>query len=374
MSELLSIIVPVYNEEATVGAVIERLLAIELPVAREILVVNDGSTDGTRARARCAADRGDRLRIVHAPANGGKGRAIRTGFEQARGTIVAIQDADLELDPAELGVAGAADPGGRDAGGLRLAVPARRLRGAPWLTVAANRFLTGLTNVLYGSRLTDMETCYKVMRTEVARAFAARGEPLRHRAGDHRQAAARRASASSNCRCASSREAARRARRSAGATASRPLSCSPGIGFADVAALAAALGRRGGGRRVWRHSGVVEGTWAVGGSDSSCYALDGRRVCAGEVQPLPDLWRSRRPGPTRRGRLRRPASSRRPSAPARRRQSARRASRCCSRRSLAGRTDGHLSRDAALPARLLVWLTFIFGRRLAGRSPAPRPP
>ena len=69
---------------------------------REILVVNDGSTDGTRARARRAAAARDMLRIVHAAMNGGKGRAIRTGFEQARGTIVAIQDADLELDPAEI--------------------------------------------------------------------------------------------------------------------------------------------------------------------------------------------------------------------------------------------------------------------------------
>ncbi len=168
MSELLSIVVPVFNEEATVGAVINRLLAIDLPVAREILVVNDGSTDGTRRVLDALPPAGDTLRMVHAPTNGGKGSAIRTGFEQARGTIVAIQDADLELDPAELGklvapiLAGESQAvyGSRFMGGSQ---------GAPLKTFVANRFLTGLTNVLYGSNLTDMETCYKIMRTDVAR-------------------------------------------------------------------------------------------------------------------------------------------------------------------------------------------------------------
>ncbi len=170
MNELLSIVVPVYNEESTVGAVVERLLSIDLPVAREILVVNDGSTDGTRRVLDALPARVDLLRIVHAPVNAGKGRAIRTGFAHARGTIVAIQDADLELDPAELGalvqpiLAGEAKAvyGSRFMNGAQ---------GAPFISVAANRFLTGLTNVLYGSRLTDMETCYKVMRTDVAQAL-----------------------------------------------------------------------------------------------------------------------------------------------------------------------------------------------------------
>jgi glycosyltransferase involved in cell wall biosynthesis len=169
--ELLSIIVPVFNEEATVRAVIERLLTISLPVDREIVVVNDGSTDGTRGVLDAVPPAGDRLRIVHAPVNGGKGRAIRTGFEQARGTIVAIQDADLELDPAQLGSLVMPILSGETA-----AVYGSRFlngsQGAPIVTVAANRFLTGLTNVLFGSSLTDMETCYKVMRTEVARSLA----------------------------------------------------------------------------------------------------------------------------------------------------------------------------------------------------------
>ena len=171
MSELLSIVVPVYNEEKTVGAVIEALLAIDLPIAREVLVVNDGSTDGTRAVLDGLPDQRDRLHIVHAAANGGKGTAIRIGFEQARGTIVAIQDADLELNPAQL--ASLVAPILR--GDTAVVYGSRFLRGtpsgAPWASVAANRFLTALTNVLYGSRLTDMETCYKVMRTDVARAL-----------------------------------------------------------------------------------------------------------------------------------------------------------------------------------------------------------
>jgi glycosyltransferase involved in cell wall biosynthesis len=169
VNELLSIIVPVFNEEATVRAVIERLVAIDLPVPREIVVVNDGSTDGTRA-VLDSLPPGDRLRIIHAPVNGGKGRAIRTGFEQARGSIVAIQDADLELDPAEIGALVLPILSGQ----TKAVYGSRFLngtQGAPFVTVAANRFLTGLTNVLYGATLTDMETCYKIMRTEVARAL-----------------------------------------------------------------------------------------------------------------------------------------------------------------------------------------------------------
>jgi glycosyltransferase involved in cell wall biosynthesis len=166
--ELLSIVVPVYNEEATVRSVIDRLLAIDLPVPREILVVNDGSTDGTRGVLDAIPEVKGTLRIVHAEANGGKGRAIRTGFEQARGTIVAIQDADLELDPAQLKDLVAPILSGE----AKVVYGSRFLAGlpaAPWLTIVANKVLTGVTNLLYGSRITDMETCYKIMRTDVAR-------------------------------------------------------------------------------------------------------------------------------------------------------------------------------------------------------------
>jgi glycosyltransferase involved in cell wall biosynthesis len=163
----LSIVVPVYNEARTVVAVIERLLTIDLPVPREIVVVNDGSTDGTREVLDGLPPRPG-LRVVHQPANGGKGSAIRTGFARATGTIVAIQDADLELDPAQLKELVTPILEGR----TRAVYGSRFLAGrpaAPWITIAANRFLTGLTNVLYGARITDMETCYKIMDAGLAK-------------------------------------------------------------------------------------------------------------------------------------------------------------------------------------------------------------
>jgi glycosyltransferase involved in cell wall biosynthesis len=147
--------------------VIDRLLTIHLPAEREIIVINDGSSDGTR-EVLTALEGTPRLRIVHADRNRGKGHAIRLGLAHARGGVIAIQDADLELDPAQLGrlveplLSGEAD-----------VVYGSRFLGArpdaPWLTLVANRVLTSLTNILYGSSITDMETCYKIMRTSVAR-------------------------------------------------------------------------------------------------------------------------------------------------------------------------------------------------------------
>ena len=169
MNALISIVVPVYNEAKTVAAVIERLVAIDLPAPREILVVNDGSTDGTRAVLDAVAQRPE-LRIIHAEKNGGKGSAIRIGFTQASGTIVAIQDADLELDPAQLADLVKPILDGR----TKVVYGSRFLAGrpdAPWLSVFANQTLTTITNVLFGGRLTDMETCYKVMAADVARSL-----------------------------------------------------------------------------------------------------------------------------------------------------------------------------------------------------------
>jgi glycosyltransferase involved in cell wall biosynthesis len=168
--ELLSIIVPVYNEVRTVRAVIDRLLAIELPVAREILVVDDGSTDGTREVLADVAIALPAVSVIQATRNGGKGSAIRLGLSSATGTIVAIQDADLELDPQQLASL-VAPILRRDAD---VVYGSRFLAGrpdAPLLSVAANKVLTNVTNVLFGGRLTDMETCYKIMRTDVARSL-----------------------------------------------------------------------------------------------------------------------------------------------------------------------------------------------------------
>jgi len=167
LPHLISIVVPVYNEARTVAEVIERLLVIDLPARREILVVNDGSTDGTREVLDALPARPE-LRIIHAARNGGKGSAIRTGFAQASGTVVAIQDADLELDPAQLAVLVQPILDGQS----QVVYGSRFLAGrpdAPWLSIFANQVLTGVTNVLFGGHLTDMETCYKVMTTEIAR-------------------------------------------------------------------------------------------------------------------------------------------------------------------------------------------------------------
>lgn len=169
VSGLLSIIVPVYNEHRTIAAVVERLLTVALPMEREILVINDGSSDGTR-------DVLDRLppspsvRVTHLPQNRGKGHAVRVGLKQSTGSITAIQDADLELDPAQL--AELVEPilqNRTDA-----VYGSRFLNGptaAPFMTHAGNATLTWLTNRLYGQSLTDMETCYKVMRGDVARSL-----------------------------------------------------------------------------------------------------------------------------------------------------------------------------------------------------------
>ena len=151
------------------AAVIERLLTIDLPAAREIIVINDGSSDGTR-EVLDGLPANPRLHIVHAERNRGKGHAIRLGLGSARGDVVAIQDADLELDPAQLAMLVAP----LLAGETDVVYGSRFLGGtpdAPRLTVIANRTLTSLTNLLFGSAITDMETCYKVMRTSVARSL-----------------------------------------------------------------------------------------------------------------------------------------------------------------------------------------------------------
>ena len=151
------------------AAVIDRLLTIDLPAAREIIVVNDGSSDGTR-EVLDGLPANVRLHIVHAGRNRGKGHAIRLGLSSARGDVVAIQDADLELDPAQLAMLVAP----LLAGETDVVYGSRFLAGtpdAPRLTLIANRTLTSLTNLLFGSAITDMETCYKVMRTSVARSL-----------------------------------------------------------------------------------------------------------------------------------------------------------------------------------------------------------
>lgn len=165
---MLSVIIPVYNERHTVRTVLERVAAVDLALLgldKELIVVDDGSRDGTREVLREAAA-AIPFRLHEAPVNRGKGAAIRAGLELMTGDLVIIQDADLELDPGEYPklvqpiLAGATQVvyGTRFAG---------RVSGVPLVSLWANRFLTFLTNLLYGARLTDMETCYKVFRSEV---------------------------------------------------------------------------------------------------------------------------------------------------------------------------------------------------------------
>ena len=160
----LTLVVPVYDEQATVLEVIDRLHA--LPFSKQIVVVDDGSTDGTAAKL-ATLDHPD-VEVVRHHSNRGKGAALRTGFALARGRIVAVQDADLEYDPVDLPALmqpildGKADVvyGSRLSGG-------RPQRVFLFWHLVGNRVLSLLTNVLFNTTLSDMETGYKVMRREV---------------------------------------------------------------------------------------------------------------------------------------------------------------------------------------------------------------
>jgi dolichol-phosphate mannosyltransferase len=161
----LSVVIPAYNEEATIAAVLSRVHAVALPIAREVVVVNDGSTDGTRARIDAVRDDYPGLVVIDMPRNSGKGSAIARGVGASTGDIVVIQDADLEVDPSEHArlLGPILDDGAP-------VVYGSRFLGRPLqMTVngLANLVLTVLTNVLYGARITDMETAYKMVRRDV---------------------------------------------------------------------------------------------------------------------------------------------------------------------------------------------------------------
>ena len=162
----LSVVVPVYNEEATVTEVLERVLA-QRPV-QELIVVDDASTDRTWPALEKMAGTDARIRLSRHARNQGKGAALRTGFSQATAPIVLVQDADLEYDPTEYYVllkpilSGKADV---VFGSRFLGIGSRRVL-YYWHTVG-NKALTTLSNMFTNLNLTDMETCYKVFRREV---------------------------------------------------------------------------------------------------------------------------------------------------------------------------------------------------------------
>jgi glycosyltransferase involved in cell wall biosynthesis len=159
---LLSVVMPVYNERGTIEEITSRVLAVPLRV--ELIVVDDGSTDGSREILKELASRGG-FKLLLQEANRGKGAAVRRGFAEARGDIIVIQDADLEYSPEEypqlidLIVRGRADAvyGSRFLG---------RHRAFLFTHYLGNRLLTFVTNVLYNTILTDMETCFKAIRAD----------------------------------------------------------------------------------------------------------------------------------------------------------------------------------------------------------------
>ena len=165
--QTLSILIPVYNEAGTLDTVLRRVLEVPLPVQREVVAVDDGSTDGSWELLRRWQAKDPRVKAVQHPHNQGKGAAIRTAIRHMSGQVAVVQDADLEYDPAELPrllepiLAGKADAvfGSRYAGTTRQVHPY-------WHTLV-NRFLTWVSNMLTDLSLTDMETCYKMIRADV---------------------------------------------------------------------------------------------------------------------------------------------------------------------------------------------------------------
>jgi glycosyltransferase involved in cell wall biosynthesis len=156
---LLSVIVPVFNERSTVAEVIRRIRAVELPVDIEVIVVDDGSSDGTDKVLAAMGD--STVRIISHPHNKGKGAAVRTGLEAVRGDLVLIQDADLEYDPADWPKLMQPILRGKAhvVYGSRFTGERKNMMPLHWI---GNRFLSLVTNLLYSSTLSDMETCYKL--------------------------------------------------------------------------------------------------------------------------------------------------------------------------------------------------------------------
>ncbi len=166
---VVSAIVPVYNEATTVKAVVERLQ--EVPLRVEIVAINDGSSDGTGKVLDALHESGAIQKVIHQPKNRGKGAAVRAGIQAATGHVVVIQDGDLEYDPSEFPALlepirlGKAD-----------AVYGSRFHGGPrrvlffWHAIG-NRFLTLLSNMLTDLNLSDMETCYKMVRADLLKSL-----------------------------------------------------------------------------------------------------------------------------------------------------------------------------------------------------------
>ncbi|MGA2036696.1 MAG: glycosyltransferase family 2 protein [Acidimicrobiales bacterium] len=160
----LSVIVPVYNERNTVAEIIRRIRAVEVPLEVDVVVVDDGSTDGTEKVLSALQD--STVRVITHDRNRGKGAAVRTGMASAKGDLLIIQDADLEYDPEDWSrllepvLKGKA----KVVYGSRFTGERKNMLPSHWV---GNRFLVLVTNLLYSSTLSDMETCYKLFDRRV---------------------------------------------------------------------------------------------------------------------------------------------------------------------------------------------------------------
>ncbi len=172
--EKLSVIMPVYNEQATLKEIIAKVLAV--PLAKELIVVDDCSRDNSLPMLQELAREHFEIILTRHAQNRGKGAAIRTGLDRASGDVIVIQDADLEYDPADYPALLAPI----EADEADVVYGSRFLNAEPgafrWTHSAANRFLTFLSNRMTGQRLTDMETCYKMFRARLIQGRAFRSE------------------------------------------------------------------------------------------------------------------------------------------------------------------------------------------------------